>query len=130
MAAKALVMEGGGTVLLVEDEEQVRKMARTMLIRLGFAVLEARDGVDAVEVFRRNKDEIRCVLSDLTMPRMDGWETLTALRKLSPSIPVVLASGYDEGQVMAGDHPDRPDVFLHKPFSIKDLAAVIRQVLG
>jgi len=56
---------------------------------------------------------------------MNGWETLTALRELSPGIPVVLASDYNESQVMAGDRPDRPDAFLHKPFSIKDLAAVI-----
>jgi two-component system, cell cycle sensor histidine kinase and response regulator CckA len=129
-AVKARDIEGGGTVLLVEDEEQVRKMAGMMLTRLGLTVLEARDGVEAVEVFRQNRDEIRCVLSDLTMPRLNGWEMLTALRELSPGIPVVLASGYNESQVMAGDHPEKPDAFLHKPFSIKDLAAVIRQVLA
>lgn len=68
-AVKAPDIEGGGTVLLAEDEEQVRKMARMMLTRLGFTVLEARDGVEAVEVSHQNRDEIRCVLSDLTMPR-------------------------------------------------------------
>ncbi len=72
---------------MVEDEEHVRDMVKTMLIHLGFTVLEARDGIEAVEVFRQHLDEIRCVICDLTMPRMDGWETLTALRKLSPDHP-------------------------------------------
>ena len=86
-AAQAPEIEGGGTVLLVEDEEMVRNMAATMLTRLGFTVLEAKDGVEAVEVFRQHQDEIRCVLCDLTMPRMNGWETLAALRKLAPGTP-------------------------------------------
>ena len=90
-----------GTVLLIEDEEQVRKMAKKMLTHLGYAVLEAKDGVEAVEIFQQHQDEIRCVLSDLTMPHMDGWDTLAALRKLSPNIPVILSSGYDEARVMA-----------------------------
>jgi CheY-like chemotaxis protein len=122
-------VKGGGTVLLVEDEEQVRHMAVIMLTRMGFTVLEAPDGNEAVAVFRRHQEEIRWVLCDMTMPGMNGWETLAALRGLSPHLPVILASGYDEGRVMAGTHSDRPDAFLHKPFSMKDLAAAIGRVL-
>jgi len=122
-------IEAGGTVLLVEDEEMVRNMAAAMLNRLGFSVLEAKDGVEAVEVFRQCQDEIRLVLSDLTMPRMDGWETLTALRKLAPDIPVILASGYDKAQVMAGDHSEWPQVFLGKPYRLKELSDAISQAL-
>ncbi|MFH0730334.1 MAG: ATP-binding protein, partial [Pseudomonadota bacterium] len=119
--------EDGATVLVVEDEEQVRDMVKTMLIRLGFTVLEARDGIEAVEVFRQYLEDIRCVICDLTMPRMDGWETLTALRKLSPSIPVVLSSGYDKELVMAGEHPERPNAFLGKPYRLKELGDTIRR---
>ena len=122
-------MEGSGTVLLVEDEESVREMARAMLTHLGFSVLEAKDGVEAVELYRERRDEIRLVLCDLTMPRMNGWETLTALRKLMPDIPVILASGYDEPQVMAGDHPEWPRVFLGKPYKFKELSDAIGQAL-
>jgi len=61
---------------------------------------------------------------------MNGWETLTALRELSSGIPVILASGHDEGQVMAGDHPEKPDAFLHKPFSRKELSDVIQRILA
>ena len=122
-------MEGSGTVLLVEDEEMVREIAAAMLTRLGFSVVEAKDGVEAVELFRQHQDKIRCVLCDNTMPRMNGWETFTALRKLAPDIPLILASGYDEAQVMAGDHPEWPQAFLNKPYKLKGLSDAISQAL-
>ncbi|MFA5181568.1 MAG: ATP-binding protein [Syntrophales bacterium] len=121
--------EGEGTLLLVEDEEPVRDVAAAMITRLGFSVLEAKDGIEAVELFHQHQDEIRLVLCDLTMPRMNGWETLTALRKQAPDIPVILASGYDEDQVMAGDHPERPQVFLGKPYNLQRLSDAIRRAL-
>jgi len=65
----------------------MRKMTELMLTRLGFTVLKAIDGIEALEVFKNHLQEIRVVLSDLSMPRMDGWETLTALRQLRPNIP-------------------------------------------
>ncbi|MDO9109136.1 MAG: ATP-binding protein [Desulfatirhabdiaceae bacterium] len=132
-AAKAEMpsnIQGYGTVLLIEDEPQVRNMANIMLTRLGYTVLEAKDGIEAVEIFQQHQDEISCVLSDLTMPRMDGWETLAALRKLSPDIPVILSSGYDEVQVMAGEHPERPNAFLGKPYQIKGFRETINRVLA
>jgi CheY-like chemotaxis protein len=102
-----------------------------MLTNLGFKVLEARDGVEALEIFQQHQDEIRCVLSDLVMPRMDGWDILIALRKLSPDIPVILSSGYDEAHVMAaGEHPERPNAFLGKPYQIKRLSDTINRVLS
>jgi two-component system cell cycle sensor histidine kinase/response regulator CckA len=116
-------------VLLIEDEEQVRNMAGIMLTRLGYKVIEAKDGVDAVEVFQQHQDEIRFVLSDLTMPRMNGWDTLASLRKLSPEIPVILSSGYDKMQVMAGEHTERPNAFLGKPYQRKELGDTIRRIL-
>jgi len=127
--ADAPEIHGGGMVLLVEDEEMVRNVARTMLTRLDFRVIEAKDGVEAVEALRQHRDEIRCVLCDLTMPRMDGWQTLKELRKLAPGIPVILASGYGEAQVMAGGHPEQPDVFLKKPYRLKRLGDAIRNAL-
>jgi PAS domain S-box-containing protein len=121
---------GSGTILLVEDEEMVRDMTEAMLARLGFTVLAAKDGVEAVEVFRRRRDEIRCVLCDLTMPLMNGWETLTALRKLAPGVPMVLASGYNKAQAMAGDHPELPQAFLGKPYKLKELGNAIGKALA
>jgi two-component system cell cycle sensor histidine kinase/response regulator CckA len=110
-----------GTVLLVEDEEMVRRVFQSALTSLGFKIITAKDGIEAVELFRRHQDEVRGVLCDLTMPRMDGWQTLAALRKLAPGLPVILTSGYDEAEVMAGDHAERPQAFLSKPFHFQGL---------
>jgi PAS domain S-box-containing protein len=115
-------IQGGGLVLVVDDEPMLRDIARTMLEqRLGYKVITAGDGFEAVEIFRSRKDEFSLVLLDLSMPGMNGWETLSALRALRPDIPVVLASGYDEAQVMQCDHRDRPQAFLHKPYLTADL---------
>jgi CheY-like chemotaxis protein len=121
--------EGDGAVLLIEDEEPVRNMARMMLTRLGYTVIEAKDGDEGIERFKQHQDEISCVLSDLTMPRMNGWETIAALRKLSPDIPVILSSGYDEALVMADEHTERPNAFLGKPYQLKSLGDAIRRAV-
>lgn len=120
---------GGGIVLIVDDDQLQRDLARAVLIGLGFAGLEAKDGVEAVEVFQQHRNAIRFVLCDVIMPRMDGWETLAALRQLAPRIPVILSSGRDQAQVMAGDHSELPQVFLGKPYGITKLREAIRQAL-
>jgi CheY-like chemotaxis protein len=121
--------KGSGTILLVEDEEMLRSMAAAMIEHLGYSVLEAKDGIEALDLFCQRRDEISLVISDLTMPGMDGWETLTAVRRLAPDIPVILASGYDKAHVMAGDHPELPQVFLQKPYRLQDLGDAISQAL-
>lgn len=114
---QSLTKEEYGTVLLVEDEDIVRKMAEIMLTRLGFKVLLAKDGIEAVEIFRKHLDKISVVLSDLTMSRMNGWETLLKVRQIRPDIPIILTSGYDESVAINGTHPNLPyQVFLHKPY--------------
>ena len=120
----------GGTVLVVEDELVVRKSVTLALKRLGFTVLAAGDGAEAVAMFREHRHEICLVLCDLTMPRMNGWETLTALRQLQPGIPIILSSGYSEGQVTEGDHPELPQAILSKPYQFRALCDAIRCVLG
>jgi two-component system, cell cycle sensor histidine kinase and response regulator CckA len=120
----------GGTVLLVEDDETLRWTAKTALTGLGFSVLDAKDGIEATEMFRRHEGTIRLVLCDLTMPHLDGWETLTALRKLSPGIPVILTSGYDEAHAMAEDREEQPQAFLAKPYGLGALRRAIRRALG
>jgi CheY-like chemotaxis protein len=121
---------GNGSVLVVEDEPSLRKVVVLAFKRLGYTVLTAQDGVEAIEVFQTHQDEIRCVLCDLSMPRMNGWETLTALRKLMPGIPVILASGYSEAQALAGEHPELPQAFLSKPYDFEKLEATLARVLG
>jgi PAS domain S-box-containing protein len=127
--SKAPAVSADGVVLVVEDDDSVRKVAKIVLARLGHSVIEARDGIEALEVFQQHKAVIRLVLCDLTMPRMDGWATLAALRKLSPGIPVILTSGYDQAEVMAGDHTEWPQAFLGKPYQTMEVREAIRQAL-
>ncbi len=119
----------GSTILLVEDEPDVRRMAATMLGRIGFAVMEAPDGMAAVEALRARPEGVVCAICDLTMPQMDGWDTLTALRKVIPGLPVVLASGYDQSQVMTGEHAEWPQTFIHKPYQLAKLRDAVRLAL-
>ncbi|MHC1728932.1 MAG: response regulator [Syntrophobacteraceae bacterium] len=119
-----------GTVLLVDDEPFVRSMAKSMLETiLGYEVVEACDGSEALEIFRVRKDEISLVILDLSMPGMNGWETLSALRNLRPDIPVILSSGYNEAQVRQESHREQPQAFLHKPYRLNDLKSIISQAL-
>jgi len=127
--AQSVAREERGTVLLIEDEEIIRDMANTMIMRLGYTVLSAKDGIEAMEMFVRHQHEICCVVSDVTMPRMNGWEILTALRKLSPGIPVIFCSGHDEAQVLVDDHPERPQAFLQKPYQMVELQAVLTKAM-
>jgi two-component system cell cycle sensor histidine kinase/response regulator CckA len=121
---------GSGTVLLVDDEEMVRCVARRMLEHLGFRVLLAGDGVEAIEVFRSQRDAIACVILDLTMPRMDGIETLAALRAISGDVSVILSSGYSEYQISKRYARKGFAGFIEKPYLLATLAEKIRSVLG
>ncbi len=121
---------GGSTVLVAEDEPALRTLVVRLLTRAGYRVLAAQDGVEAVELLRQHRVEVGCVLCDLTMPRMNGWETLAALRQLVPGIPVILASGYNEARVMEGNHPEQPQAFLSKPYAQETLLTVICQFLA
>jgi CheY-like chemotaxis protein len=121
---------GEGTILLVDDEEMVRELARTILERLGFDVVSAGDGVDALERFRSDPDRIRLLICDLSLPGMDGWEILAKIRGIRPDIPAILISGYDRSDAMAGSHPEQPQAFLQKPFKKNALKETIEQVLA
>jgi CheY-like chemotaxis protein len=120
--------EGSGLVLVAEDEPVMRDMVEAMLQEFGYEVIVTGDGLDALEKFRERRDEICLVLLDQSIPGMNGLKTLAALRALRPDLPVILASGYEEAQVMRGDHPEKPNVFLQKPYHMKELKAALRAV--
>ena len=128
-AANIQEINGFGTVLLVDDDETVLDTTHVMLTMLGFEVLDARDGIEAVEMFQKHKSQIRFVLTDFAMPRMNGLETLTALRQIAPDIPVILASGYSEEQIMDDTQPERPQAFLEKPYGLQALKDAIYHTL-
>ena len=129
-AFPASEQDSGGTLLLVDDDEMLLESACPLLGLLGFTVLAAKDGIEALEVFRQHQADIRCVITDLTMPRLDGWGLLSALRQLDPTLPVILASGYDKAQVLAGGHLDQPQAYLSKPFSLEQVRVAVNEALA
>jgi len=104
------------TVLLVEDEEMMRNMAKAMLNRLGVKVLCVYDGIEAIEVFQKHYNEINVVITDLNMPHMNGLETLSVLRRIRPNLPMILVSGHDESIVITDNNQVQDLVFLQKPY--------------
>ncbi|MBK9126672.1 MAG: response regulator [Phycisphaerales bacterium] len=124
------VMRGSGRILLADDDDAARSVCRAMLERMGFDVLEAIDGVAALDLLKQRNGDVRCVLLDLTMPRLDGIETLRELRRRGVRAPVVLLSGYDERDVAQRYADAGLAGFLHKPYRAAELAALIECVLA
>lgn len=118
------------TVLLVDDDPDVRGMGVKMLRSLDMQVIEASSGEEAVALFRRHHGEIRCVLCDLTMSGMDGWQTLEILRRIKLDIPVILASGYDHERVMQGAGAELPQALLGKPYQLAALKNAVARALA
>ncbi len=119
----------GGHILLIDDEETVRAVGRNMLEMLGFQVFTAANGLEGLDVFRSNADEIVCVILDLTMPRMSGEETFRELRKLHRNLPVVMSSGYNEQEVSQRFVGKGLAGFIQKPYTLKVLRDTLRSVL-
>jgi PAS domain S-box-containing protein len=120
---------GTETILLVEDEPEVRKLAREMLTRLGYQVFEAADGVEALAIWERHAAAIDLVLTDVIMPGMGGRELADALRKRSPAVRVLFMSGYTE-DVIAQHGVTRAGLDLvQKPFTREQLGVRVRQAL-
>ena len=118
-----------GMVLVVDDEESVRGIAKSMLTRMGFAVLIANDGLQALELFRSRASEVRLVLLDMTMPHLDGEETFRELRRIRGDICVVLSSGYNEQDATNRFAGKGLAAFIQKPYRFEDLRGIVRKVL-
>ncbi len=121
---------GHGLALVVDDEPMIRRCSKRILNRMGYEVVTATDGVEALELFRHRPADVRFVLLDLSMPRMDGWETLAAIWEVRPGTPVILNSGHDEAFVLNGEHRESSVVFLQKPFESPALHAAIEKALA
>jgi len=120
---------GPPTVLLADDEETVLDVVSRLLASLGYKVIPARDGEQALEAFRANASEVRLALIDLTMPKLAGDGAARRLRDLSATLPVVLMSGFPEADI-APRFADVPLVYyLQKPFRLPALIDLLRRVL-
>jgi two-component system, cell cycle sensor histidine kinase and response regulator CckA len=117
-----------GTILLVDDEPAVLASTAAMLLELGYRVIEAQDGLEALDRFQQAAEEIALVLLDLTMPRMNGHETLHQLQKIKPDVKVILCSGYHEQEAMKETRLGDFVGFLHKPFRLRDLRNALEKL--
>ena len=118
-----------GTVLLVDDEAVVRKICMSILEKIGYRVLSAKDGQEAIELYRNNKDEIDIVLLDMIMPNMSGGEVYDHLKEINPEVKALLLSGYSIDGEATEILNQGCDGFIQKPFDIKKLSAEIRKIL-
>jgi PAS domain S-box-containing protein len=122
VAAAAPAPRGGETILVVEDEDALRKLVAQLLAELGYVVLSARDGLDALQVARAHVGAIQLLFTDYTMPRMNGLRLATALREVRPDVRVLITSGFAEDGRVSRDTWD----VLDKPFTPDELARRIR----
>ena len=117
-----------GTILVVDDEESIRALARLVLERSGVKVLTAEDGRKGVEIFRKHQDEISVVLLDMTMPHMGGEEAFDEIRKIRKDVRVILSSGYNEQQVTSNFAGKGLAGFIQKPYRPSELIEKLRQL--
>ena len=122
-------VKGKETVLLVDDEDMIIDVAQRMLDKLGYKVFTARDGKEAVEIFRKHKEEIDVIVLDMIMPKMSGGEAFDQIKKIAPEIKVLLSSGYSiNGQ--ASEILNRGcNGFIQKPFNLQNLSKSLRTIL-
>lgn len=123
-------LQGSETVLLVEDENAVRHPASEFLKRCGYTVIEAKDGLQAVEAVSRHKGPIDLIVTDVVMPGMSGGQLAELLAEKYPEMKVLFVSGYSQNVVLGHNILNVQTNFLQKPFTLKSLAAKIREVLA
>ncbi|MGV3709684.1 MAG: hybrid sensor histidine kinase/response regulator [Gemmatimonas sp.] len=128
--AASVPWKGSGTVLVVDDEPSVRRTVSRMLALMGFTSIEAVDGADAIEIYRARSGEISMVMLDLTMPRMNGEETFAELRRIQPSVRVVLMSGFNQHEAVARFAGKGLANFLQKPFAVETLRDAVQNVVN
>lgn len=128
-SANRALPPGSETILLAEDEDAVRTLVRKILTGVGYTVLEARHGADALLVSREYRGSIDLLLTDVVMPELNGLKLARALAAERPDVPVVFMSGYTRDEVDRKGLTEPGVVFIHKPFTANELATTIRQVL-
>jgi two-component system, cell cycle sensor histidine kinase and response regulator CckA len=116
-------------ILVVDDEDAARGLIQTVLEHFGYRVLLARSGLEALELFARQSEDVDLVILDLTMPVMNGAKVLPKLRAIRPSVPIVVSSGYDKNEALQQCEPSTADGFLQKSFNLTELAQAVKAAL-
>jgi signal transduction histidine kinase/CheY-like chemotaxis protein len=123
------LIKGTGTVLMVDDEEVIIEVGRELLEAIGYKVLTAIDGKEAIEIYKKNMDKIDIVLLDMIMPDMGGGKVFDIIKKINPDAKVLLISGYSLDNQGAKILNRGCDGFIQKPFDLNELSGKIRKII-
>ena len=124
------ISKGTGTILLVDDEEMVLEVGEKLLKAMGYHVLTAREGREAIEVYKKHRETVDLVLLDIIMPNMKGGEVFDCLKEINPDIKVLLSSGYSIDGEASKILERGGKGFIQKPFDMERLSETIRAILG
>ena len=116
-------------ILLVDDNQDVRNTARTVLEKLGYRIIEAIDGYQAIEMFNAHKDEISLIITDVVMPKMGGVPAIEQIRKTAPKMKVVFITGYDAGEIVNTDINSDYTSVVTKPYRVHHLSKVVSDLI-
>ena len=122
-------LTGHGTILLVEDEEGLRALNARGLASRGYTVLEAGNGVEALDLFNEHEGKVDLVVSDVVMPEMDGPTLLKELRAINPNLKIIFVSGYAEEAFSKSLPEGQQFSFLPKPFTLKQLVGAVKETM-
>ncbi len=123
------VLKGSETILLVDDEDMIVDVAQGILKLLGYNVLTAKGGKEAIQAYKKNQDKIDMVILDMIMPDMNGGEVYVKLKEIDPDIKVLLASGYSLNEQASAILERGCNGFIQKPFNMMDISEKIREIL-
>jgi len=124
------VVKGQGLILVVDDEEIMRNMAKEILNESGYDTILAKDGTEAVEIFKEKKEEIDLVLLDMVMPNLNGKETYLKIKELDNNVKVLLSSGFRRDERVNDILGLGVNAFLQKPYSLSKLSKIIYELVN
>jgi CheY-like chemotaxis protein len=121
---------GEGKVLFADDEPEIRELAKAFLSKFGFQVIEACDGLEAIELFHQHKAELRIAILDVMMPGKTGLEVYDVISATSPEMPVIISTGYNENETIQRVANQEKTAFLKKPYAAKTLQDLVSKMLN
>jgi two-component system, cell cycle sensor histidine kinase and response regulator CckA len=126
---QSFVMTGNETILIIEDDDEFRKVESAILEKLGYTVCVASGSIEGLEIFKAKNGAISLVILDLIMPKLNGWEILSEMRKIKPAIPSLFVTGYGLDSAYMKYIPEKGIDILQKPFSFDALSQKVREII-
>jgi len=123
------IEHGSETILLVDDNELVLQTGEDVLESLGYSVIKAVNGEEAIDIYKQRQSEIALLILDIVMPKLSGIETLRAIHKLNPSIKAMFATGYDRDSAIKESEFAKSVRVIGKPFRVGEISRAVRELL-